>query len=202
MLIEHLSSVEGVNEAIKQFQHRFAHPGKLGIDCLTKDKYRGGVLNLLEGEKPDSTVLANESDDWIDIEFEVALDSGCTDHVCDPDDARGYVVEESAGSKRKQKFLVGNGERIPNQGQIRLNLQGPGVNGASNNIDSTFQAAKVSRPLMSVGRICDSGLRVEFDKNVARVISQDGKVLTVFEREAGGLYLARMRLKRPFIRHG
>ena len=52
MLIEHLSSVEGVNEAIKQFQHRFAHPGKLGIDCLTKDKYRGGVLNLFEGENP------------------------------------------------------------------------------------------------------------------------------------------------------
>ena len=76
------------------------------------------------------------------------------------------------------------------------------MDGAVNNIDSTFQAAKVSRPLMSVGRICDSGLRVEFDKNVARVISQDGKVLTVFEREAGGLYLARMRLKRPFIRHG
>ena len=70
----------------------------------------------------------------------------------------GYVIEESPGSRVGQHFVVGNGARIPNTGQSCLNLESDGP--IANAIKSVFQIAKVSRPLMSVGRICDGGLFV------------------------------------------
>ena len=154
---------------------------------------------LFEAEREE--LLVNQGDEWIDVEFEVALDSGCTDHVCDPEDTPGYLIEQSSGGKRGQHFIFGNGERIKNQGQLRLNLQHE-ADGAINNIDSTFQAAKVSRPLMSVGRICDAGMDVTFTKTGAKILSPEGQVLCTFERQGGGLYLAKLRLKKPFVRHG
>ena len=51
---------------------------------------------------------------WKDIEFEVALDSGSVVHVCAPEDIPGYHVGESAGSRRRQEFLMGDGGTIPN----------------------------------------------------------------------------------------
>ena len=47
------------------------------------------------------SILINDAD-WTDVEFEVALDSGSTSHVC---------------------HIVGNGARVPNDGQSVLNLQ-------------------------------------------------------------------------------
>ena len=63
--------------------------------------------------------------DWVDTEIEVCLDSGCCEHVMDLQDAPGYqaFLMESAGSKHNQHFVVGDGNRIPNQGQLLLNLE-------------------------------------------------------------------------------
>ena len=141
------------------------------------------------------TATANSDGDWIDVEFEVALDSGCTDNVCHQGDVPGYLIEASAGSRCGQGFLVGNGERVPNTGQAHLSLQTDGE--VKNAIKTTFQIAKVSRPLMSVGRLCDVGLKVVFDESRARVLDKDGYEACAFERQPGGLYIARFRLKKP-----
>jgi hypothetical protein len=148
---------------------------------------------LCEAEKS-SQALVNTSD-WQDVEFEVALDSGCTDNVCHPGDVPRYPIEPSMGSRHSQGFLVGNGARVPNEGQAHLSLQtsGPEANG----ISTTFQIAKVSRPLMSVGRLGDAGMQVVFDKSQAKVIAPDGSVACVFERQDGGLYIAKFKLKKP-----
>ena len=199
--LKQLLDTNDMSDVLKQFRNRFLAPSKLGIDCLTGAPCTGGVLQSMLFEAEREELLVNQGDEWIDVEFEVALDSGCTDHVCDPEDTPGYLIEQSSGSKRNQHFLVGNGERIKNQGQLRLNLQHE-ADGAINNIDSTFQAAKVSRPLMSVGRICDAGMDVTFTKTGAKILSQEGQVLCTFERQGGGLYLAKLRLKKPFVRHG
>ena len=133
--------------------------------------------------------------EWIDVEFEVALDSGCTDNVCHSGDAPGYVIQESVGSKCGQGFMVGNGQRVPNVGEVHLSLETSGKD--AHRLTSTFQVAKVSRPLMSVGRLCDAGMEVKFSKGTASVIAPDGSVACVFERQGGGLYLAKLKLKRP-----
>ena len=107
--------------------------GALGIDVerevLAKrrvcfDEYPKPGLCLFERVDPigdQSELLASET--WQDVEFEVALDSGSQDHVCDEIDCPGYVTEPSPGSMRGQCFIVGNGGKLDNQGQRSLNLE-------------------------------------------------------------------------------
>ena len=66
-----------------------------------------------------------------------------------------------------------------------------------NIITSTFQVAKVSRPLMSVGKLCDAGMEVTLRKTQADVVAPGGAVVCTFERQPGGLYVAKLKLKRP-----
>lgn len=153
---------------------------------------------LCEGERL-AEALVNV-DDWQDLEFEVALDSGCTDNVCHPGDVPRYPVEESLGSRHKQGFLVGNGARVPNEGQAHFSLQT--ADPEQHGITTIFQIAEVSRPLvsrplMSVGRLGDNGMQVVFDKDRARVVAPDGSVACVFQRHDGGLYICKLKLKKP-----
>ena len=66
------------------------------------------TLYLCEGVVPQQSILVNDAE-WVDVEFEVALDSGSTDHVCHTGDVPGYVIEASPGSRAGQGFIVGNG---------------------------------------------------------------------------------------------
>ena len=63
-------------------------------------------------------------------------------------------------------------------------------------LQSTFQSARVTRPLMSVSQICDRGLKCVFDKDKATVVDADMKLVFVCERR-GGLYMTDMKLKAP-----
>ena len=58
--------------------------------------------------------------------------------------------------------MVGNGQRVPNEGELHLNMEADGVP-----LQSVFQVAEITRPLMSVGRVCDQGLTAKFDKEKA-----------------------------------
>ena len=64
--------------------------------------------------------------------MEVTLDSGACDHVMDVETCPlGYEVHESEGSTRGGGVLVGNGERIPNDGEVHLNLSAPNASGTT-----------------------------------------------------------------------
>ena len=63
-------------------------------------------------------------------------------------------------------------------------------------LQSTFQVAEITPPLMSVGRVCDQGLTCTFDKEKAVVTDKAGEVICKFVRN-GGLYVARLKLKSP-----
>ena len=76
-------------------------------------------------------------------------------------------------------------------------LGGTKEDGTINMVSSTFQIAKVTRPLMSVGHICDQGLNVVFDKSKAVVSDPKGVEICVFHRGESGLYIAKMKLKQP-----
>ena len=94
-------------------------------------------------------------------------------------------------------MCAGN-RRIPNQGQVTLGLKG--LNGAKT-IKSTFQVADVTRPLWSVGRICDEGFRITFDDKKAEVLDKKGRVVCTFDRQ-GGLYLSKLKLRNPNFKKG
>ena len=89
---------------------------------------------------------------------------------------------------------MGDGGTIPNLGQSQLNLSDPTI---SRDIQSVFQIAAVTRPLMSVGRICDEGHTITFNAVTAVVHGQDGSELCRFQRNANGLYVAKLKLRSP-----
>jgi hypothetical protein len=154
------------------------------------------IITSNDGYDNSNAVLPVEQ--WIDKTIEITLDSGACDHILDLHDAPGYAgfVSESAGSKRAQQYIVGNGAEVPNEGEVTLNLAADGSKSSVNLIKSVFQVAEITRPLMSVSRICELGHRCVFDLDKAEVISKSGTVLCTFVRR-GGLYVAQMKLKAP-----
>ena len=60
---------------------------------------------------------------------------------------------------------------------------------------SCFHIARVTRPSMSVGKICDNGMKVEFDDKRGIIRDPQDLQVCVFERQPGGLYLGKFRLK-------
>ena len=56
------------------------------------------------------------ADKWVDTTIMITLDFDCCEHVMDITDAPGYrtCIVESAGSKRRQNFVNGNGQNVPN----------------------------------------------------------------------------------------
>ena len=107
-------------------------------------------------------------------------------------DTPGYEVVDSPGSKAGSCFVAANGERIPNRGQVNLQMRSGKLP-----IKSTFQVSKISKPLWSVGKLCDAGFKVEFDKSAATITQiSTGKQVGKFPR-THRLYIGRMELKNP-----
>ena len=74
-----------------------------------------------------------------------------------------------------------------------------------NTVSTMCQVAAVSRLLMNDGRLCDNGMHIFFKKDIADVLSSDGSVILSCERQVGGLYVAKLRRKKPtsgFSRQG
>ena len=131
---------------------------EMGIYDVLVDKIHQKVLLITDSEQ--SSVLMGAAAQ-IDTDIDITLDSGCVDHIIDLGDAPGYeaYIAESAGSKRKQDYVVGNGAKVPNEGQITLNLEhNQGLTDGVNLTKSVFQVAEISRPLMSARRVCDLGM--------------------------------------------
>ena len=94
---------------------------------------------------------------------------------------------------------MGDGGTIPNLGQKSLNFVDDPV---GRDVSSVFQIAAVTRPLMSVGKMCDEGHEVILPSDMAVVNDLKGSEICRFTRSHGGLYLAKMKLRAPtgFIR--
>ena len=140
----------------------------------------------------------DENQEFLDEVIEIALDSGAGDHVAAPKEAPAYTIEDSPGSLAGQHFTGAGGHRMKNQGQVRLHLRAE--NGKKGrDIRTTFQMAQVTRPLMSVSKVCDSGLWVKIDKDMATIMDKNGKEVCRFMRR-GGLYIAKMRIRNPHFK--
>ena len=70
--------------------------------------------------------------------------------------------------------------------------------GRDHEVNSKFQVADVTRALLSVGGICESGLNVTINKREAKVLNPEGKEVCVFTRK-NGLYVAEVQLRNPLF---
>ena len=107
-------------------------------------------------------------------------------------DVPGYVIEPSPGSLAGLHFVAAGGKRIPMEGQANVRF----TTGEGGEFVSCFQVAAVTRPLWSVGRICDRGYSATFTSKDAKIMDKDGVAVCHFKRE-GGLYLGTMRMRNP-----
>ena len=120
----------------------------------------------LEYYDADFGILETEEDeaisnfyDWQDIMGEMTLDSGACRHVMPRERALGYPIQGSSASRRGLGFIVGNGERVPNEGHFVLNRDADTGQESPRALACTFQVANLMRPLMSVSQLCEQGFQ-------------------------------------------
>ena len=135
-----------------------------------------------------------------DIVFEAVADSGSSEHIVSPDDVEGMKITPSKMSSLGRGFITASGERVDNEGECHLNFA---VGEEGPEVSTTFQVAQVTRPLLSISKMCDKGNTVTFTKQKGVVTSPDGKEICVFERDRG-LYVAKVKVRRDqtFRWHG
>ena len=93
---------------------------------------------------------------------------------------------------------MGNGERVENKGQVKLKMKSPGEGGFL--MSSVFHVAEITRPLMSVSRICDQDMVCIFEKTHARIVDKEGREVARFARDGGATGAQMRRTKAPNLR--
>ncbi len=173
-----------------------AHDDGLVKDAKALETYLDDLIALdpLEVVDGDGDAAAFSLDEPEFLIIEIALDSGAGDRVISRMDLPGAPVRDSRGSRSGQHFLAAGGQRLPNEGEMALILQDEKT-GAT--VDSVFQVAEVTRPLWSVGKVCDKGYKLLFDALKAEIFKNLGDApLCTFERK-GGLYIGRLKVRNP-----
>ena len=75
-------------------------------------------------------------------------------------------------------------------------LRAIGEDGSPVDFRSVFQSAKVTRPLMSVAKVCKNGYSCNFTDHDAKVVDREGRTVCAFRR-VDGIYVGCMRLRAP-----
>jgi len=148
-----------------------------------------GDMNLFEYEE--DMLLPVEDDEVI---LEITADTGAVDNVTNPKELPGFPIAESYGSRNGKHFLGAGAERIRNEGEVKLSMVP--LDGGQR-LGSTFQAADITRTLMSISKVCDSApdTKVTFDSHKG-VVTRKGRSIATFQRK-GGLYVMRVKVKKP-----
>ena len=120
-----------------------------------------------------------EHEGWTKVR--VIPDSGAIESVAPSGMAPLYEVQPSEGSMRGQKYVTASGDEIDNEGQQTI----PSVGEDGRVVRHTWQMAPVTRPLQSVGELCDDGNRVVFGRSGGMVENLHSGAVTYFTREQG-----------------
>jgi len=179
---------KGINE--RDLDRVFEGMANGEYDPAATAAFYGIFSGILESEDMDMECHTADTE-WEEIEVCVAADSGCGDHVMSKEHCPGYLVQPSVASKAGKGFIAAGGNKIANEGEACLNLRS-----GQQKMTSTFQIARVTRPLMSVGKICDAGHEVLFTRTHAIVRNLQGREICRFARK-GGLYLLNFKLRSP-----
>ncbi len=149
------------------------------IDAPTFDK--ANTVASMGGEMAAPEKMNN----WRYVEL--LADSGAVDNVGDPKSFPEYRLRESEGSRSGLHYLAANNGGIRNQGEQLLTCK------SSEGIPFKLrmQSAEVSRPILSVIRLTESGKEVTFRKNGGTIRDPKTGMTTEFQRKHG-VYVLRM----------
>ena len=124
--------------------------------------------------------------------MELIVDSGAAASVMPQDLLGDHPVFPGDASKRGVHDLVANGDRVPNLGEMKLQV----VTKEQFVSNMTFQVADVDKPILSVGEITKSGNEVKFDTNGGAITHLKRRKQFHF-KQRGGIYIIEIMVAPP-----
>ena len=144
------------------------------------------IFEKVKGEPQElCTAWKAEQAGWHCVE--VVLHSGAADSVCPKDMCTWFEVVDSEASKAGVYYTAANGGKLFNLGQTNVPIALDNVSRTM----ATFQVADVSRPLMSVSKVCEMGNRVIFGMSGGYILNIATGSTTEFEMK-DGIYVFKM----------
>ena len=132
-----------------------------------------------------------ENQGWHQIE--VVLDSGAVDSVCPKEMCPQFGIEDSYASKAGVFYTNANGGKLYNLGQTHVPIA---LDTGAKTL-ATFQVADVSRPLMSVSKVCEMSNRVVSGANGGYILNLATGAATQFVKKEG-MYVFTMWVQPVF----
>ena len=163
------------NESVRDQERAVAENKAAGIHILTE----GQPAPSPEGGRDLCAAWSSEQNGWRKIR--VVMDSRTAECVAPRDMAPQYRISDSVASRSGVFYTSADGGRLDNLGQQELPIAFDNGTRAV----ATFQIANVSRPLMSVARICELGNRVLFGASGGVIVNLASGQVTPFEKEDG-----------------
>ena len=150
------------------------------------EKAQARALNVfLYGEDgansggPICSAWQKEESGWTRVK--VIMDSGAAESVCPRSMAPQFRVQDSLASRSGVFYTSANGGKIMNLGEQHIPVA---LSNGARTI-CAFQVAEVSRPLMSVSKLCEMGNRVLFGANGGVIMNLRSGEMTPFAKEEG-----------------
>ena len=143
---------------------------------------RKAALHVFERREESQQLLTawrQESQGWQQIE--VVLDSGAADSVCPKNMCPQFAIEDSEASRAGVYYTGANGGKLFNLGQTNVPVA---LDNGARPL-ATFQVANVSRPLMSVSKVCEMGNRVVFGAGGGYILNLETGSATQFTKKDG-----------------
>ena len=112
------------------------------------------------------------------------VDSGAMDTVVGEEECPQFQRTDSPGSKNGLMYEVANGETVPNKGQKHIR----GLTDEEVPISIVAQVCNITKPLLSVKKMCNAGNRVVFDNEGCYIQCKTTGRCTAI-KDQGGKYL-------------
>ena len=143
------------------------------------------ILQRAAKAKPIGVIEDSKSKGWKCLS--VAVDSGACDNVIDPSELPAYegMVKETQASLMHDDFVAANGETIPNYGELKI----PIITREKTLRSICFQAAGVSKGLLSVEKMNESGHFVVFDGDDSYIANKKTGEINRLRREDGNFMM-------------
>ena len=164
---------------------------------MNKHQEADEEINPIILEEDELCAISEQRNGWMKIT--ATVDSGAADSVMPPQLLPHIAIKSSAGSRSKKNYMSAGGERIPNLGEKVVAF----VTAERQSKQVVFQIAKVTKPLISVGKIVAAGNSVNLERrNPCIIDGTTGEVTKL--REQGGVFVLDMwvKVEQVFRRQG
>lgn len=182
-------------EPFKYKCHRCRKVGHKASDCTEKIKNSEDV-NAAEDlclcasaiERPEHQEATFKSEE-LRSRRSWCIDSGCTSHMCSEDNYSTKINSQTTG---KVHLASNTYAEIKGKGPITFTAEHGGRETCINLTEALY-VPDLRTNLLSVGKICDKGLRVIFEKKKATVVDRNGSSVLSANRASNGLYCLETR---------